>query len=487
MRDIKLENSPWSYDDTSQLGEDGGFGTVFAGKSETGEDVAIKRLHADANWAAHRELRIADNLLGRPLKHVIRVLDAGLDQDSGSYFIVMERAEHSLQAVLDKGTQFNDRDAATLLLEIVDGLLEIPNIVHRDLKPSNVLFHDGRWKIADFGIARFVEEVTSTRTLRSYKSAFYAAPEQWQNIRATAATDVYALGCIGYALLTGNPPFDGDTREDLRHHHLSTDPPPLSTTAPQLSSLLMIMLRKNPDTRPALARVKDILLDFIQRSQQTQSDSFASLASIGAALAQQNAQADAEAARSSSNQQNSADVAAAGLKIIRDLSEQLVEKVRLVAPTAQIQTQPPTFSVRLGSAELQIVTPHDSKPLQTSFALLAGKIALRQTQPFYQWSSSLWYLKTDAASPFRWYEVSYFAPMNGDNYAPYDLMSNPGHAATAAAPGLSSFQIAWGPRPIDDENAEEFFDRWAAMLAKAASGQISYPRSLPLAQDYWRK
>ena len=63
-----------------------------------------------------------------------------------------------------------------VLLEMVQGLSEVGEIVHRNLKPDNILYHEGLWKIADFGIARFVEEATASNTLKDCLSPFYAAP-----------------------------------------------------------------------------------------------------------------------------------------------------------------------------------------------------------------------------------------------------------------------------------------------------------------------
>ncbi|MDM3788590.1 protein kinase, partial [Proteus mirabilis] len=78
---------------------------------------------------------------------------------------------------------------------------EVGDIVHRDLKPGNILRHEERWKIADFGIAKFVEDSTSLETLREALTPSYAAPEQWLGQRPTSATDIYALGCIIHALV----------------------------------------------------------------------------------------------------------------------------------------------------------------------------------------------------------------------------------------------------------------------------------------------
>jgi serine/threonine protein kinase len=83
------------------------------------------------------------------------------------------------------------------------------------------------------------------RTLKDCLSPPYAAPEQFQFIHATSATDVYAVGCIGYALLTGRPPFDGPAEPDYCDQHLHADPPVLpDTVAPRLKTLLSMMLRK---------------------------------------------------------------------------------------------------------------------------------------------------------------------------------------------------------------------------------------------------
>ena len=256
---IRLLRNEWEYDPLSPLGRPGGFGAVFSGRNAEHEQVAIKRLHLDANQAAHRELRIADELIQRPLTHVVLILDYGKDAESDSYFIVMSRAEKSLQDEVNRVGVFIDLESVYILQEIAAGMSEVSDIVHRDLKPGNVLYHEGRWKLADFGIARFVEESTSLQTLKDCLSPDYAAPEQWLYEHATSATDVYALGCIAYALLTGAPPFRGPTTEDYRQQHLQANPPPLDQTDPRLRSLITIMLRKQPAGRPSLSRVINVL------------------------------------------------------------------------------------------------------------------------------------------------------------------------------------------------------------------------------------
>ena len=102
MKEIKLPRGVWVYDETRQLGPRGGFGVVFAGVSEEHGQIAVKRLHVEASEAAHRELRVADELSNRDLVHVMPVLDSGQDAESGGYFVVMPKAEESLKDKLER-------------------------------------------------------------------------------------------------------------------------------------------------------------------------------------------------------------------------------------------------------------------------------------------------------------------------------------------------------------------------------------------------
>jgi serine/threonine protein kinase len=357
MIEIRLSRGIWEYDPQSPLGPRGGFGQVFAGRGTQHSSVAIKRLDISAQDAAHRELDMANELVPRPLQYVIPILDFGTDAQSGSCFVVMPRAEKSLRQYIDDEGPLDEGEVIEILLDIAYGLREVPEIVHRDLKPANVLLHEGHWKIADFGIARLVEKSTSARTLRECLTPPYAAPEQWRLERATTETDIYALGCICYAMITGGPPFWGPHRDDYRDQHLTEPPPPLSSASPRLRSIVSMMLRKSQPTRPGLDRVIRLLEGISATAQDEQGAGFGALARVGAEVAEKALTADAGRAESEMKQQSRRELATAAFQILRECIDELGERVCSIAPVARRLSGAANYLLRiqLGSAEMNVI------------------------------------------------------------------------------------------------------------------------------------
>ncbi len=122
--------------------------------------------------------------------------------------------------------------------------------MHRDVKPQNVLLLEGRWCLADFGIARYAEASTAPDTRKFAMSMPYAAPERWRGERATAAADVYSLGVIAHEVIVGALPFPGPSEHDFREQHLHAEPPPLPGATTRLASLVEECLFKAPQSRP---------------------------------------------------------------------------------------------------------------------------------------------------------------------------------------------------------------------------------------------
>ena len=143
-------------------------------------------------------------------------------------------------------------------------------VVHRDLKPANIwLTEDGSAKLGDFGIARGADRSGFTMTGAMMRTAAYLAPEQAQGQEVTARSDLYALGCVLYELLTSRPSFEGDDPMAIVSQHISAQPvPPRERNAavPEaLERLVLRLLAKEPEARPASAEEVLAELELIER------------------------------------------------------------------------------------------------------------------------------------------------------------------------------------------------------------------------------
>ena len=177
----------------------GGFGRVMAASSPDFAGDAVAKFVPKVP-EAQRELLFVD--LGEA-RNVVPIVDSGEHGDE--YVLVMPRAEKALRDHIEGGG-LTEAEAVAALSDIAGALDDLDGrVVHRDLKPENVLLLNGRWCLADFGISRYAEATTAPDTRKYAMTAPYAAPEQWQFERATAATDIYALGVIGYEMLVGGP------------------------------------------------------------------------------------------------------------------------------------------------------------------------------------------------------------------------------------------------------------------------------------------
>lgn len=249
------------------IGE-GGMGEVYRAvhvylKRSVALKTLQKKLLSDQEaWTRfQREAELVSKLESQ---HVVRVFDFGR-LDDGQPFICMEFVEgEDLGTVLDRGA-LEPEEAVTLLEQVAEGLSEAHalGIVHRDLKPPNIMLgrrRDGRVmaKILDFGIARIasgqkLERLTATGMVVGTPA--YLAPEQAMGNEIDARTDIYALGCVAYEMLTGRPPFKADAIGQLLLMHLNERPRPLDAFRPQLANLpglsdaVLRALEKDPTRR----------------------------------------------------------------------------------------------------------------------------------------------------------------------------------------------------------------------------------------------
>ncbi|RXT16515.1 hypothetical protein B5P46_31945 [Rhizobium leguminosarum] len=489
MIEIRLSRGLWRLDDGRPLGPAGGFGEVFYGDGEDGP-VAIKRLKITADAAAHREMNIGQALSSRRLDHVVPIFDHGQDANSDRYYLVMPVCDFSLQDRIGKSGPLGWEQAKDVALDIISGLEEVGDIVHRDLKPANILYHDGRWKIADFGIAKFVQDSTSIETLRRSLTPTYAAPEQWRGERPAGATDVYALGCILHAMINGRPPFLG-TVDDVREAHLKSEPPSLNGVDQRLEGFVRLMLRKNAENRPSLERCRKVISEVSARPLRAGSEG---LAIAGAKVVQQQLAAEA-ARRAEEDARQTRQVAAdEAISELRGIMSRLFDEIAAASEVVERSDR----GVKLGTAELAYDQPTRlaETDAQSGWDVLAaskmrvGGRVDRQAyhQPeFYVFNATLAYAKIPDDTSYRWREVSFFNWRHGSmENAPVALNPSSQEFHLALSNVVSGWQTAFGPAAIDGEDEEGFAERWIKLFTKAVGGRLNPPSGLPLSPSYFK-
>ncbi|MFN2624626.1 MAG: Stk1 family PASTA domain-containing Ser/Thr kinase, partial [Mycobacteriales bacterium] len=253
----------------------GGMATVYSGfDTRLDRTVAIKVMHAslaeDPEFVArfNREAKAAA-ALSHP--NVVAVFDQGTD--AGHVFLVMEYvAGQTLRQRLRLGGALAPRDALDILDPVLSALAAAHDagLVHRDVKPENILLaDDGRVKVADFGLARAVATSSMTAAGVLIGTVAYLAPEQVSAGTADARTDVYAAGILLFEMLTGHPPYDGETPLSVAYRHVNDEVPAPSTIARgipgSVDALVRDATRREPDERPTDARA---FLAGVRRARQ---------------------------------------------------------------------------------------------------------------------------------------------------------------------------------------------------------------------------
>ncbi|MEW1957247.1 Stk1 family PASTA domain-containing Ser/Thr kinase [Kineococcus sp. NPDC059986] len=246
----------------------GGMGIVYRAEDERlDRAVALKVLRADlAHDATARSRFVREAKSAARLTHpgIVAVLDQGVDHEGGTEtaYLVMELIDGRTlrDVVLDKGA-LSAGEALSVTADVLDALAEAhrKGVLHRDVKTANVLVaHDGRVKVADFGLARAASLGGQSTTVGMgdlMGTAEYLAPEQLESRESDARSDVYGVGVMLYEMLTGAPPFTGDSPFTIAYKHVHEPVPPPSVKAPglpkALDALVLDALAKDPDERPA--------------------------------------------------------------------------------------------------------------------------------------------------------------------------------------------------------------------------------------------
>lgn len=251
-----------SYTVVSKLGR-GGMGVVYKGRDESlNRFVAIKVLTenlSDDPTFLQRFVREAQAAASLSHPNIVQIYFTGQDEAGHPYFVMEYVSGQSLEQLLRFEGRIDNPRASQLILQAAHGLAAAHDrgIIHRDIKPANLILDDrGILKIADFGLAVPPDAETQlTATGMMVGTPGYFSPEQFDGTKADPLTDIYALGVTYYMLLTGTPPFRGESPLALMKQIVDANPPDVTAVNPNV----------DPESRRILGRM--IAKDRSQRYQ----------------------------------------------------------------------------------------------------------------------------------------------------------------------------------------------------------------------------
>ncbi len=277
------------YELREKLGS-GGSAVVFkAWDTKLHRFVAFTRLHSISDvdkGAIERMWREAMNLASIQHPNILTIFDSGIEEE-GPYVVTEYLEGEPLNFIIEKGV-FKVEAFDEAARQILEALIAAHHsgLIHRDLKPQNIMalqMPSGafQYKILDFGLAKFTSKPTEQTMEGShaiYGSIFFIAPEQLAHKPLDARTDLYALGCVFYSMLSGQSPFGGDTLAEIISNHLQHKVLPLHDLRPSLPKPLcdwvMKMMNFHPEDRfqsaaEALTELKKLLADVHESESKT--------------------------------------------------------------------------------------------------------------------------------------------------------------------------------------------------------------------------
>jgi serine/threonine protein kinase len=224
----------------------GGFGEVYFAVSDAGKEVALKLIRRNLEI----ELRGVTQCLNLKHPHLVSVYDIRTDEHDDHWVVMEYVSGASLEDVIDRYPEGMPRDLALHWFEGICSAvayLHDHGIVHRDLKPANIFLDEGRVKIGDYGLSKFISCSRRSGQTESVGTVHYMAPEI-ANGRYGKEIDSYALGIILYEMLTGHVPFEGESVGEVLMKHLTAEPD-LSGLEEPYASVVRGAMAKDPQRR----------------------------------------------------------------------------------------------------------------------------------------------------------------------------------------------------------------------------------------------
>lgn len=240
----------------------GGMGAVYRAHDEnTNQTVAVKALLLPLE--RERERFEAEISTLRRLRHENIVKLFGFGQEDGILYYAMEFVDGpSLSTLLRKGRRFTWEETLYIGLKICNALKHAHDrgVIHRDIKPANILLVDnGVVKVSDYGIAQYFGAARLTNANQVVGTIEFMAPEQAQASSVTPKTDIYSLGALMYALLTGKPPYQAKSLPELLKRFREGFPESVRVSRPEtpkiVDDVVFELLQIQPEKRPGDARL----------------------------------------------------------------------------------------------------------------------------------------------------------------------------------------------------------------------------------------
>jgi serine/threonine-protein kinase len=263
-----------NYELIGELGR-GGMGVVYLARdTKLGRRVALKTLAADRQGKPTSVMRFereAKTFAAIRHPHIATLYE--FSDDKNFQFLALEYIEGTdLESERRRGRRWQPLEVALLIQHIAEALdhTHAKGVLHRDIKPGNILIerNTNRVVLTDFGLAKGQNDITLTAAGYAVGTPAYMAPEQITdsfNVKPDGRSDLFALGTVAYEMLTGRHPFLGNDDMATMRAIVQKDPAPPRSHNPeipeQLDALVMAMLAKHPDKRPATGRaVADALI-----------------------------------------------------------------------------------------------------------------------------------------------------------------------------------------------------------------------------------